>query len=687
MRRLSQVLLIFWLLVGLAACAPSAPAVVDTPPPPTSPPAPTLTTGPTLAPVAFPTESPQRFASVRIVHAVPDLPPVNIFAGLNAIATNLSFGQSTDLTPVDATTTSLAIRLAGAIASDALVDAPVQLAGPQAHLLVLAGTSAEPMLLAFPDSPAPLNAGESAVTIINALADDRSISLRADEATLLASVRPLAISTTAPLDAGEINLEFVASGSTSTVYPITLRERFQETLVLAGTTDNIAVVRWSVRAPGRATVRIINASAPLGAADVYLNEQAAASGLGFGRATNRISLVAGSYDVRVYPAGADPTRVEPYTIQPVTLTGESPLALVVLGETNALRLLAFTENLSPTPPERARIGFLNTLPAVPVIQLETQGGPLPEIPLLSYGEAPLSAEVPAGDRDVYLTGGDRASASTPLEAAIGIQLRAGFYYLYLVTGRLDNNPIILSENVGIDESLSVDEDDPAPLGQPAQLRFINALYDRELVDLLVNEALAAEQVSYGSAALPPPAVQRSLVASVRLAGQTERLAETEAALEPGSSYTIIAYGSATDVRLLLLPDAGLIFDKTAPHIRFINISLNSDLLLGLGFSPPDTVSAPSGGSHLSLEGDSRRSIPAGVQRVINALGGGSASEIILMPSGLFDIELLDAAAAQLAATIPGVRLEAGAHYDIIAYQEPETDRVRGFLLRYPAGSG
>jgi hypothetical protein len=58
-----------------------------------------------------------------------------------------------------------------------------------------------------------------------------------------------------------------------------------------------------------------------------------------------------------------------------------------------------------------------------------------------------------------------------------------------------------------------------------------------------------------------------------------------------------------------------------------------------------------------------------------------------MPVGTFDIYIVDGTQNALAATIPSVRLEAGAHYDIIAFEEPGTSRVAAFVLEYPARSG
>lgn len=681
-------------LIGLAGCETATPPTTATMPAPlptltVAVPSPTAAADDRRTSILIPTEAPSRMRAVRLVHAVSGLPPVNIFAGQNAIATNLNFSQITDETPLDARATAITVRLAGAT-SHAMLESTLDLDESTAYVLALVGSPERLRLITIPYTPAPLNAGESAIAVINTLTDDRPLSLRAGDAVLLENIQPGDTSVTASMPAGDYTVDLFVGDSAPTAYPLTLRERFQETLLLAGSADNIAVVRWATRAPGRVSARIINASAQLSLADVYIGDQLAAQELAFGRAGSPINLVTGSYPIRIYPADADPDRVAPYLDQTVSLTEEAQIALVILGETNALRPLIFAEDMSPTPPDRARIAFLNTLPHVPVVQLETQGGPLPDIPRLVYGDAPLTTELAAGEWDVYWTGGDRASSSQPLEAALRLQLRTGFAYLYLVTGRLDNNPVILSQNVGIDETLTTADEELAPqmLERSARLRLVNALSSQEPVDVWVNDVLLASQLRYASTSPLTTLAQRSAVIAARFSDQPDRLAEIETALEAGAAYTAIVYGTAAETRLLILPDSDLTFDRTSAHVRFINTSLESDTVLGMGFSAPDNsgleaLDAP----RLSMEGFGRRSIPAGVQRIVNSLSGGSASRTILMPFGLFDIDLFDPAAVQLVGAIPGVKFEAGAHYDIIAYQEADTDQVRAFLLRYPAGSG
>src|SRR5262245_10288105 len=107
-------------LLLAAACAQATPM----PPLPTS--APTATAAPTVEPTSVPVPTvenspshPIQKSSIRIINAAADTPPLNVFLGFQAIATNLDFSQFTESTPVDADTYTVKISPSGAPTSDA----------------------------------------------------------------------------------------------------------------------------------------------------------------------------------------------------------------------------------------------------------------------------------------------------------------------------------------------------------------------------------------------------------------------------------------------------------------------------------------------------------------------------------------------------------------------------------------
>ncbi|HEX2906981.1 MAG TPA: DUF4397 domain-containing protein, partial [Phototrophicaceae bacterium] len=104
------------LLLALTACAPSLPTATPPPAATTTPLPPAATTTPAKTAVPAPTATPVGQTTVRIIHAAPDTPTVNVFAGQSAIATNLEFSKATEATPINAERYTLRVVPTGAAA-------------------------------------------------------------------------------------------------------------------------------------------------------------------------------------------------------------------------------------------------------------------------------------------------------------------------------------------------------------------------------------------------------------------------------------------------------------------------------------------------------------------------------------------------------------------------------------------
>lgn len=106
--------------------------------------------------------------------------------------------------------------------------------------------------------------------------------------------------------------------------------------------------------------------------------------------------------------------------------------------------------------------------------------------------------------------------------------------------------------------------------------------------------------------------------------------------------------------------------------------------LGLAYSvaAPEIENLPEGTDEPTID-DFRRTIPFGVYTLVNDVSGAAWSGIIMMPAGEHNLDILDSARGQLAASIAFADLRAGVFYDVIAYQEDQSFRVRAFLLEYP----
>ncbi|MBI5666554.1 MAG: DUF4397 domain-containing protein [Chloroflexi bacterium] len=661
------------LLLVLAACAPApsaspTPDITATSPPPTA-------TAPAVQRTAAPSPTPVGTTIVRFAHAAPDLPAITIYAGSNAVATNLAFGQSTEPTTIQAGEYTLRATESGSRSDAApLFEQPLSFQANDSLLLVLTGTGETPFQV-FPQVVTPLGSGESAVTLINLL-DDAPPSYavyQGDDIVATPNV-PDAI---APirLSSGASALELRDGADTLLTLEDNWPEGIQRTLILAGDRSNPTTIAVDTRAPGRTALRVLNATAT--AVDVYLDATLLAAGVEPSRTTDRRDVITGAASVRVFAAGANPDSDSPLLNQPVTLDTAPNSTLYLLGSADKPLVAVYPDDLSPTLPGDARITFVNTLDHFPTVRLETGSGTLVTA---RFAEAPATTTLIEGSYSLIWIGTATDGSEATVELADDVQFDAGHRYLYLVTGRTDSPPLVLGDRVGVAGEAG---EAAVVAADSAQVRLVNALHDQPPVTFLAGDAPLAT-VDYGQASELVAVPQRSLVVGAQVNGSV--LATADLTLDSGRPYTIVAYGAAAEqVNLLVISDTGLILAGDAPHLRLINASLDSDVALGLGYSEPAPAieNLPEGTDEPTLD-DYRRSIPLGLFQLVNDVPGGAASGLILMSPGTFNLYVLDSNLSALAATLDFVDLQAGAHYDVFAYQEPDSPRVRAFLLAYPA---
>ncbi len=689
----------------IAACSPSTtqqlPTLIPsaTPPPPTETPAPTDTpSGPTATAPYVPqaiADDPSQQVYLRVIHAAPDTPAIDVYVELLAIATNLNIAQNTEPSGIVAGDYVLRVVPAGNAPTDnPLLEQTISPEGGQSLMLILNGSPDNLTLSTFPEPNEPLPSGQSRLTAINGVGGGAAVAVFEGNTELISPVNPGQVSTPITLSSGRTTLTFQSSGNSLLSHLIDLREQHNHTLVLVGRADNpdsLAVVSFEARAPGRAAIRFVNTSAQLGPVEVYLNGEVFVSDAAFGRPSERVDTIAQVYQLEIYAAGVDRTQIEPLIRSQLVANPDDVITMILVGPPEDLRIVEYREDASATAPGETRIAFLNTLPNLPTVALDVARGQIEGITTLNYAQPPVEVPTLADEYTFYWNN----DSGDLVEVAENLQLEAGRSYLYLFTGRLDNAPIILSNNVGIDEELpstlfSTDEDSTEEVSfTPIELRVVNAASGLDFpIDFMLDNTLFTAGLAYQQGSELVEIGEGDHTIDVTMPETTNVLATTSAFLDTGR-YSVFASGfSAESVQVLLVPDYPLIFDGQSPHLRLVNLSIsNSDARFGLAYSAAadSTVSNPDGMS-TEME-DLRRSIPFGLQRLVDNIAGQNFSGSILMPIGAFDIHIVDSTQNALAATIPNFSMEAGAHYDVVAYQESGSPRVRAFMVEYPSRSG
>ncbi len=462
---------------------------------------------------------------------------------------------------------------------------------------------------------------------------------------------------------GKADLTFQI-GDKTLPYAAELKGQTNTTLVVAGTTATPAIIRFDSAAPKRISVRAINASPDITSIDVFLDDQPLNSAVEYGRPMERQNFASGQYTVRFYAAGADRNTVEPLTGQVVSLIDGDSFDIVLLGAASELRVLAFPENISPTGSGNTRVAFLNTLPNASEVDVQATAAAMPGIPTLFYGQVPSVMDVQAGTYSFIMSALNSQNIRTTIEQAENVQFEAGTSYLYLVTGRIDGPPLILSDKV--DTTSTQVNTGIQSASEAANVRFINAV-DGQTFDFVINGTSILKGLNYGEGSTLVPVTDQSVTLTVNTSGQTGAVGQQDTTFESGSNYTVVAYQSEGGaVGMLVINDDNLIFDGSSPHLRFINVSANENSNLGLAFSDPNPNPVPTVEAPVIPEATADPNqpsvvytLPFGVQKLVNDVVAGSASSVILMPVGDFDLDLIKSSNNKLAMTIPKVTLSEG----------------------------
>jgi hypothetical protein len=179
--------------------------------------------------------------------------------------------------------------------------------------------------------------------------------------------------------------------------------------------------------PNQRQAQVVHASPAVGPVDVYIDGAIMLVGLNFGAVSDPIILPTGERSLILTPSGR--SRDEAIVDASVPLEPGPPADLALIGPTEDLRIGVYSLDLSPLPPDLARLGaVLGTVDAGPVDLAVTGGDAL--FPTLEFSGASEFADVTAGtyDLEVRYEGSD-----TPVVLLPGTVLAPGMvYYLYIV---------------------------------------------------------------------------------------------------------------------------------------------------------------------------------------------------------------------------------------------------------------
>ena len=698
---MGRITLLLFLIAALATACAQAPQATATPTESPTP-EPTATNTPLPEPTPLPSvleltraTDPSQQAFLSVVHAAAAVPIFDVYIERLAIGTNLNFGQSTQPAGIVAGDYFLRVVPNG-VRPDAgqfLYESPIGIEGGDSLLLIFTTTPDGLLMSTFRQPLDPLESNQSRVTAIHAVPNSPEITMQQSGTSISVPMTFGNAAFPVILPPGDAALEFQMVGSAPLPYTLNLQERFSYVLVLAGTADNLTVIETRNPVAGLARVRAVNASAPIGPVDIYLDSALLVGALDYTRASDHQIQPARQYTVDIFATGADPATIEPMLSTQLVVNNDDYITIILEGDSQDLRLLPYRENRALTTPNQARIAVINTLPQVPRARIDLQDRTFSEVGELSYGNLPSVVDLTSGTYRFAWLRMENGSPTELVEVAENVQLEPGRSYLYLMTGRIGDPPVIVSDNIGFDQNLVGFSQDSPPtptLEVPTRVRFINAIKGSLPLDVILSGQTLASSLVYGASSTPVNVDPVTHTLELRQSGGNQSLfTADEIILEPSTPYTIVISGFGTDfIETLLVDDSQVNINGDSPYVRLINTTMFGELTVALGESSTQgiadgsTIIGEPAGSEMN-----RRSMSYGIERIrtVSETAGRAFSNVSLAPLGPHDLHLIDVSLEMIALSIRQVDFEPGAHYDIIAYQDQNTTLVEGFAVRYPAG--
>ena len=481
------------------------------------------------APAALARQDPQAGVAgvpdptLRIVHASPDAPAVDVLVDGQPAAQNVAFGSATEYAPLAPGDHQVQVVPTGG--GEPLIDQPVTLAGGTAYVLAVVGPAAGLQLQVQQVDLGTIAPGQARLRVIQTIPDAPAVDVGVAgvEEPLVGGVAFQGAQAAPAGDAGVAGGDQGATGGLGA--PATGGDAaganaggYQD--VAAGTydlevrttdTDQVLAAVPGVRVePGQAydlfvlgqaggqdlrllplatrvnapcgevlglgeasasCLRVVHASPDAGPVDVYLGEAPAVQGLEYGGATEFVAGPSGQQRLRVVPAGGTPDQAVLDSNQDLgsgqayqlTISG-----LAAQGAEEPLTAWLAGVDLSPLPQNQARVRVVHASPDTEPVDVAVAGGQTP-FDAIAYGSQSGYVAFDAGTYGLQLR---LDAGDTLLREAQGVQLQPGFDYDVYAIGQSEDGTlqvVVLAAEAGIQQGAVAEAGTPmaAPMVTPA----------------------------------------------------------------------------------------------------------------------------------------------------------------------------------------------------------------------------
>jgi len=642
-------------LLILTACGgdeetPAPPALSPTPIPPS------VTPRPTSTPVVMPETDtdPRTRAQLRVVHASPDLPAIDLYLDGANIGSRFTLGlYHNNPLAFSAGDYTLRILPAGSDPGEAapLLDYPLTLAENQSLIAVLTGTVDALQVTLFNENIEPLPADTARVSVIHAVPNGPAFDLQDSGQELLPALAFGKVEGPTDVAAGDHSLQFMSASTELASLDTNLLERFVYTFLLVGNAGggNYRVVQIRSRATSNTQVRVIHTSPDTPTVDIYFNDELVADDLEYREWQDWTPYPSLAYDVRIVEAdGGDPIYEDQIALPP-----DESVNIFLLDAVERLRVVQIKEDVTKIPEGGTRLTFVNTAIGTTELSVETPGGPLPGVDPVFFGTASLPFIRSAGPEKYYFP---TTEAEPRLIDTIETRDWAtGTAYTIVLTGYPNTEPLVLETEVGVDASLTVDdvlEPDTSSFDTTANthaVRVVNALSGSGPIDVEISGAVSWTAIAPGTGTAYQTVEDEQVALVIRNAGAEDTLLAQDMYWGDARQLTLFVFSSDEDIRAQAMTDSILEIPRGKTRLRLFHGVPDQPRLAVVPTTPPPGEGTPSFAP-----------IP-----LTDAVDYGQASDPADIQPGTFDLTVLDYDNNLTVATMQGVTLEERAFYDLV----------------------
>jgi hypothetical protein len=330
--------------------------------------------------------------TVRVVHASPDAPAIDILVDGQPLAQGVAFGSASEYAAL-----SFGDHQVQVVPTDGgapIIDQTATFDGWTSNILAVVGQLANIQLLTNTVDISEIDAGQARLRVVNAVPDAPAIDMGVSgtDDPMVDGVQFANASDYQNVNPGTYDLDVRNSDSGETllaapgiqieagqVYDLfALGQAGNGTVQLLPLVTPVATACSATLGVGQSTdscLRVIHAAPDAGPVDVYIGEAPIAEGLEFGAASTFAAAPNGEQQLRVVPAGAPVDQAVIDMTQ--GLTAGSAAQIVVSGLADDLQATIAGVDLRALPENQARVRVVHASPDLDPIDVAVAGGSTP----------------------------------------------------------------------------------------------------------------------------------------------------------------------------------------------------------------------------------------------------------------------------------------------------------------------